>query len=274
MSKKLIIATYNIQFSQHPEEIISNLKTIVANGASILCLQEVYINEDNNIIQQLIDQLGKSWKAVCHLVKDNSILNMGNCILWNTKIVSKISSSLEILPYSKPLALHEKVFSLLVGGITSPFKRRIVLINFRMNKKNFCIANVHLDHNGGAINRLTQLAHIKKLLKKFSVSDKEILCGDFNCFDLSKNGIENEAYEKLLGSQYAEATKNIDWTGDLYDIDTSMGNIAFGKIIRLLNIHLQRKIDYIWLRNIQLVKCKKITMSGSDHKPVVAEIII
>ncbi|MFZ1721949.1 MAG: hypothetical protein WAU07_05595 [Microgenomates group bacterium] len=274
MNNTLTLATYNIQFSQHPEKILKTLKSLVDSGAAILCLQEVYVQPDRDIVKQILNTLGKSWDALCHLGKNGDVLSMGNCILWNKEKISLISHSFMNLPESKSLAFHEKIFSLLAGGIAIPFKRRIILANFIINNNKFCIANVHLDHNGGTKNRLIQLAFIKNSLEKFSISNKEILCGDFNCFDLSKNGKEDASYKEILGQDYIEATKHIDWTGDLYDIDTTMGNILFGKLIRFLNIHVKRKIDYIWLKNIALSKCDKLNVSGSDHKPIVADLVI
>lgn len=273
MKNTLTIATYNIQFSQHPKKIIENLQTIVDNGASILCLQEVYIQKNNNIVQQILNKLGKSWDAISHLGDNESVLSMGNCILWNKKKVSLIKHSFNILPESKSLALHEKMFSILAGGVSIPFKRRVILANFQLNKNNFSIANIHLDHNGGTKNRLVQLAFIKKNLKNFSISSKEIICGDFNCFDLTNNGREDQLYQEILGQDYMEATKNIDWTGDLYDIDTRFGNVLFGKLIRFLNIHIQKKVDYVWLKEINTSQCKKLDVLGSDHKPIITELI-
>jgi len=274
MNKQIKLATYNIQFSQHPEKVINNILKMVTDGVSVICLQEVVLYKEKNIIQDLLHKLGSSWKAECNLGKEENVLSMGNCILWNEDAVSAESKHLKLLPYSGKLHIHEKVFSLLTGGIISPFRRRIIFIEFSMGKTNFCITNIHLDHNGGEPNRLKQLSYVKKLIKDFSTSEKEIICGDFNCFDLLKSGKENKSYQKLLGIQYTEATKKIGWTGDLYDIDTSMGTKFFGKIVRLLNIHIQRKLDFIWLKNIKSKDCHKLDLEGSDHKPVIVSLII
>lgn len=270
----LKIATYNLELSQHQDAIIDNLVAMVRDGVGILCLQEVVIYENENIIARLQAKLGGDWEAFCHLGEKKDIAGMGNCILWNKKIISASSKHPVLLPYSQKFAIHEKVFTLLVGGLSKPLKRRSVFINFSLQGTEFCVANVHLDHNGGAKNRLKQLAYAKNQLDDIATSDKVILCGDFNCFDLLKTGYEYDSYEKLLRPDYVEATKNIDWTGDLYDVDTSKGLVAFGKTIRFLNIHVRRKIDYIWLKNIRLKECRKLDLSGSDHKPIVAEVVV
>lgn len=273
MNQQISIATYNVQFSQHPEKIIENVLHMVRSGVSILCLQEV-VNRKESVIKTLLSDLGNSWEAACYFGKENNILGMGNCIVWDTKAVSAKSKHFELLPYSQKLAIHEKAISLLASGITSPFKRRMVLINFSINGTNFCVVNIHLDHNGGTANRLKQLDHVIRSLKKNNRSEKTIICGDFNCLDLLNNGTEYSSYKKLLGHEYNEATENIDWTADLHDIDTSIGNKIFGKLIRILKIHVRKKLDFIWTRNIKLKKCEKLDVQGSDHKPVIAELSI
>ena len=117
--------------------------------------------------------------------------------------------------------------------------------------------NIHLDHSGGMSNRLKQLKHFMKLLSESRSIRREIICGDFNCFDLLKNGKEERIYQELLGSSFVDATSNIGWTADLNDIDTSMGSENFQKMIKLFKIHLRKKLDYVWLKNIKFKSCQR-----------------
>ncbi len=268
MKKQISFVTYNIQFSQHSNEVINNLLEMVASGVSMICLQEVVIYEKENIIKNLLHKLGDSWQAECHLGEEKNIFGMGNCILWNKTVLSIKSKHLFFLPYSQQLKIHEKIFSFLAGGIVSSLKRRMILIKFGIGKKSLYVANVHLDHNGGMRHRLKQLLYIKHLSKQINIPAGEIICGDFNCLDLLKTGKEQKLYKELFGSHYIEATKQIDWTADLFNIDTSLGVAVLGKIIRLLNIHVRRKIDFVWLKNIKLKNCQKLDLYGSDHMPI------
>ena len=44
--KKLVIVTYNIQFSQHPKEVKKTILKMANMGTSIFCLQEVLYRPD------------------------------------------------------------------------------------------------------------------------------------------------------------------------------------------------------------------------------------
>ena len=127
-TKKIKLATYNIQFSKHPQEIIENIVEMDHMGVSVFCLQEVVmISNEPFIIDRLLKNLGSNWKTIHHLGKEKSELGMGNCIIYNSKVLNLIKAEREILPKSKSLALHEKIFSWIVAGITSTFQRRIII---------------------------------------------------------------------------------------------------------------------------------------------------
>lgn len=274
-TKKILLATYNIQFSKHPKEITENIVEMVQTGVSIFCLQEVLkIPNKLFIVDALLKKLGRNWKAVYHLGNENSELGMGNCIIWDSNVMELIKEKKKYLPKSKSLALHEKIFSWTVAGITSTFQRRIIIGTFKFNNKVLRISNIHLDHNGGLENRKGQLEFFLKLLLKDKTADKEIICGDFNNFDLLKNGKESKMYQEVLGSYFKDISKDSGWTADLNSIDIRSEFTFIQKIIKKMDLHLRRKLDYVWVRNIEKTDCKKLIRNGSDHCPLIATLDI
>ncbi len=269
----LKIATYNIQFSVNSQQIINTLKMLAKDGVSVFCLQEVVPNFQDNIVDKILDGLGSNWQAIYHLGDDQGFLNMGNCIIWNKRKLKLTKSNKVTLPYSGNLLLHEKIFSLLAGGITKPFKRRVITGYFTYRKKSIRITNIHLDHNGGLKNRKKQLQFLIEKLNSDEAFFYDIICGDFNNLNLWKNDREILAHQEIL-TGYVEATSNILWTADLNYIDTSSGVKSLQRLIVLFDIHLKRKLDYVWTSNIRNISSETILANGSDHLPVVVQLEI
>lgn len=270
-TRKLIFVTYNIQFSQHPEKIKENILKMAKMGTSVFCLQEVVCNYDKNfIVNVLLKKLGRDWDAIYNLGKEKSELGMGNCIIWNNKVLSLERKQKEFLPNSRVLAIHEKFFSWIVGGVTTPFQRRIIIGYFKLNNTFIRISNIHLDHNGGIKNRKKQLLYLINVLNKNKSVKHEIICGDFNSFDLLKNGREVIMQKEILGNQFIDISKNSGWTADLNNIDIKNGGTFFKFLIKSMHLHIRRKLDYIWVKNIVNYSCTKLLLKGSDHNPLIA----
>lgn len=270
-TKKLILATYNIQFSLYPEEIKTNIAKMAQEGISIFCLQEVTHSPGKTfIIDILLKELGSDWDAISNLGEEQSVLGMGNCIIWNTKVLDLKKIQNEFLPKSKALSMHEKVFSWIVGGISVPFQRRAIIGYFEFNNRLIRVSNIHLDHNGGLENRKKQLSYFVDILKKDKTINNEIICGDFNSFDLLKNGKESLMHTEIIGNHFVDVSKNSGWTADLNAIDIKHGGIFFKFIIKYFHLHIKRKLDYIWTKNIISSHCEKLFLNGSDHNPLIA----
>lgn len=268
----LVIATYNLQFSLHPDEIEENVVKLVKSGVMILCFQEVVTYPGGSfIIDKIIKRLGGQWQVVCNLGSEKSIRGLGNCIIWNSKALHLQSCEKMILPFSNVLKPHEKLFSKLAGGISVPLERRIVSACFVFEETSIRVTNVHLDHNGGTKNRIRQLNFLVKALN-LNPHSHEIICGDFNNLDPLNNGKERTQYRQILGSSFTEATGQIDWTADLYNLDTSAGFKLLQQIVKLARLHVRKKLDYIWVKNISVSSCKTFQLVGSDHLPVVANL--
>ena len=271
----LTIASYNIQFSLHPESLVENINIIVKNGADIICLQEV-IKKPNEIfiIDQIVDNLGKDWHYDHHLEESLSVLGMGNCILWNSKRIKLEHISKITLPTSGSLAIHERIFSYLAGGISKPFKRRVLLGYFCMNSTKFTVANIHLDHNGGINNRKQQLSYLMQSQFKNSPKSIDVIAGDFNNFDLLKSGKEKRIYSNILGNNFIDATANIDSTADFNKMKFYFATNFLGWVVKRLDFHIKRKLDYIWVKNATILESKKLNLNGSDHLPILVKLII
>ena len=247
---------------------------MVKNGVSIVCLQEVICyKQENNIITTLLQKLGEDWKAICHLGKEQNVLGMGNCILWNTRVLNITKKQDVLLPYSKKLSLHEKAFSWLAGGTVIPFRRRAIIGYFMYKNQRLRVTNVHLDHNGGKKNRCRQLNYLINILQQESNNTSDIICGDFNNFDLLGNNNELKEYIHIL-HDYEDTTTKIDWSADLYLIDTTAGNKFLQILIKNLHIHLRKKLDFIWVKNVTFSGSEKMLLPGSDHLPVVTSLLI
>jgi endonuclease/exonuclease/phosphatase family metal-dependent hydrolase len=245
--KHLTIGTYNLQFSQHVNKIIANIAHMAEMGVTLFCLQEVVADsQESGMVQRLLKTLGSDWQAVCHLGEEHSIAGMGNCLLWNTQKLTLLKQENVLLPRAKALAFHEQLFSILAGGLMVPYQRRTIIGDFTYNNQLLRVTNLHLDHNGGLKNRQKQLLYIQNVLEKKKAADIEIICGDFNSFDLLKRGQEAMMLTKILGSSFVDISRESGWTADLYNLDTSQGFKLFKFLIKSFNLHVRRKLDYIW----------------------------
>ncbi len=243
---------------------------MVKMGTSVFCLQEVLYSPDKTfIVNVLLKELGLDWKAIYNLGREKSPLGMGNCIIWNAKIINLEKEQKEFLPRCKALAIHEKIFSWMAGGITVPFQRRVIVGYFKFNNTVVRISSVHLDHNGDLENRKKQLSYLVNILGKNKSIDHEIICGDFNSFDLLKNGKEAIMQKEILGDCFIDVSKNSGWTADLNNIDIRNGAV-FKFLIKSSHLHIRRKLDYIWVKNIVNYSCTKLLLKGSDHNPLIA----
>lgn len=268
---KLIIATYNIQFSLNLRAIKTNISKMANMDVSLFCLQEVVPDNGRpSLAEILLKELGGEWRAICSLGSESSILGMGNCILWNTRILTLQKEQQELLPKYNNIKFHEKIFSWIAGGVSTSFERRAILGYFKFNDgRSIRVTNVHLDQNGGLKNRRKQLKYLVSILQKNKL-EREIICGDFNSFDLLNKGKEAEMQKELLGKDFTDISRNIGWTADLNDVNFNKGGKLLEFLIKKMHIHIRKKIDYIWVKNLKCLECERLLLKGSDHKPLVA----
>lgn len=222
----------------------------------------------------MLNKLGSDWRAIYNLGKDESFLEMGNCIIWNNKVLDLEKEQKEFLPHSESLAIHEKIFSWIAGGITVPFQRRVIIGYFKYKNISIRVTSLHLDQNGGLINRKKQLSYLMGILNKNKSIRHEIICGDFNNFDLLKRGKEAIMQNETLGKYFVDISKDSGWTADLNKIDIKIGGVFFKLLIKNLHVHVRKKLDFIWTKNILSISCRKLYLKGSDHYPLIAHLDI
>ncbi len=274
-NKTFKISTYNIEFSQRHDKILRNIKLIVKDGVSIFCLQEVSKRSNRPfIIEEIMRKLGSNWNAIYHIGNENNELGIGNGILWNKQVMKLQSSEQFQLPMNNSIAPHEWIFAKLTGGKVIPYKRRVIIGLFKFNNSLIRISSIHLDHTGGIIQRQKQLLYFVKKLKRQQNTHHEIICGDFNSIDLLRRNKELQVFQATLGADFQDATKENGWTADLYNMDTSKAPSWSKFFIDRLNIHIRRKLDYIWVKGMHTFSSKKMELEGSDHFPLVAHLSI
>lgn len=272
MPKQLTIATYNLQFSKNQDQLIKNIIEMTKLGVNIFSFQEVLKeNQREFLIDRIVKTLGNNWQAKAHIGANNQLKDIGTAIIWNSKAVNLIKSNKILLPKSKKLAIHEKVFTWLAGGVTTTFDRRSINAIFQFGKHKFRLTNIHLDHNGGINNRKKQLQFLINFLEKENFIH-DIVCGDFNSFDLLKTGQESLMHQQIFKNNYVDASKDSGWTGDIYNTEFSKRGFLLELFIKIFKIHIRRKIDYIWVKNFKVIDCQKLIKSGSDHNPLVVKI--
>lgn len=263
------ILSYNILLSKYPEKIIKNCVDFAKDGVIIFCLQEVVrYPEKEFILDDLLEALGKDWKVIYHLGDEKSSLNSGTCIIWNSKFLTLKTSQKILLPKITKLSIREIISNRLLGFKGSPVQRRAIAGVFEYQGSEIAIASIHLDNVGGPKHRLKQLKYFFENFK--GEQPCKIFCGDFNSYDVLRTGSEAKAFKQTLGARFEDAAKNVPWTVDLANLDTPENFPYFVILIKALKIHFRRKLDYIWVNNLEIKNCKIMKVSGSDHYPLIS----
>jgi len=269
------IATYNIQFGINTQKIVQNIKKMAEDGAQIFCLEEIINTPDKEFILDIIlKKLGHNWKTIYHVGEEASRLSIGTAILWDTTILELTHEEKILLPKLKKFDLHEKLYYRIVGIPGIPLQRRVTVGNFIYKHIPIRITCVHIDNVGGPRHRIKQITYLLAKLNKKGKAQHEIISGDFNTFDLLKTGYEKKLLQKKFGKDFIDASAYVGWTSDIYNIDFQTSIKFFPWFIKAFNIHIRRRLDYIWVKNLKIITCKKITVPGSDHFPIFAKIKI
>ncbi|SRR6266568_9329555 len=271
--KEFTIATYNILFGINQPAIIKNIVQMAEDGVSLFCLQEI-INVPNEefIIDKILKRLGTNWKASYHVGREMSKLSIGTAILWNTKIFNFKRQEKILLPKLDKFDLHEKLYYKVIGVPGVPLQRKVLSCYFTVNQTDIRITCVHVDNVGGPSHRMKQIAYLLSNLNSQETPKHEIICGDFNTFDLLKSGYEKKLLQNKFGKDFIDASNNIGWTSDIRNIDFKTSIKIFQWFIKTFNVHVRRRLDYIWVKNFSVEKCKKLLISGSDHYPIIAKL--
>lgn len=274
---QLIIATYNIQFATNEEKILNNLEQLAKDGVEVICLQEIITNlQEEFIVNKILNRLGPAWQAIYHVgeAQKEAKLSIGTCILWKKNKLALKHEEKILLPKLTKFALHESLYYKIIGARGVTLQRRAITGYFIFQNKTLRISSIHVDNVGGPKHRIRQVAHFILELHKKPAPAYEIICGDFNSFDLLKTGTEKRLLQKTLGNDFVDASKNVDWTGDIYNIDFSTSIPIFPWFIKTFNVHIKRRLDYIWVKKLKVIECRKRIYSGSDHLPIISKLKI
>ena len=152
----------------------------------------------------------KNGAGKVHLGSENSRVSIGTCIIWNTRLLQLHHKEKILLPPIKKLELHEYIFDKLIGGLVIPLQRRVITCYFTYQGVPLRVTSVHADNIGGLTHRIKQIVFLKSRLDREKVK-YEIVCGDFNTFDLLKTGKEKKALQKIFGEEFLDASEKIDW---------------------------------------------------------------
>src|SRR5215469_11935490 len=116
-TKKLRVATYNIQFGINTEEVITSIEKLALDGAHIICIQEIINNLPQElIVHAVLKHLGKNWQASYHMGTENSQQSIGTAIFWDKKTLKLTEEGKILLPRIKKFDLHEKFFYWVIGA--------------------------------------------------------------------------------------------------------------------------------------------------------------
>ena len=134
------------------------------------------------------------------------------------------------------------------------------LFENRDSNKKIWVFNTHFDHIGVLARKKSVELIIDKINELNELNFSVILTGDFNLGD------QNKSITKLQ-NEFIDSKKDI-----------SKSNEFYGTYNGFNNIKSEKRIDYIFFRNLTLINSKHVYLKtkannwGSDHHPVVASL--
>lgn len=271
MNSALSVATYNIEYSRRPQLLIKTIVQMIQNGVNVFCFQEILrLPENEFIVDVLLKELGKNWKLEYFVGDEGNYQDVGVGILWNESILKLQKIEKINLPKMKKYFLLDRLVLRSVGFIDTPLQNRAIVGTFTLNGHSLRIISLRLDTAGGTKNRIKQVQYLLDFIKDRPKVEYEIICGDFNTIDPFKTGEEAKTMRSLFDIySFTDATKDIIWSADIYNSDFGEKPGLVKKVIKYLNVHVRRKLDYIWSKNLQVINSQKIDSKASDHHPII-----
>jgi len=252
------VFTYNTLFNRAVEEI---KPLILEHQPDVLCLQEVKTDEAN---LKMIEKFGLKLADF-----SNSFIKFGQVFgvatFYNPKKLRHVRST-ALHSGSNLTEILFQIFQALLGYNKPKTFLKSDFVE-KTSKKDFSICNIHLYVVGS---NALRLKHIKEVIQGIETKEKTplILAGDFNYFPYLRRRLEN--LMKTHG--FKEATKNIfqtiKFTRDGIFENFNLFQRVSIKIAKKLLQNL--KIDYIFYRNLKLVKTERIEVRFSDHFPIIS----
>ncbi len=257
---KFSILTYNVLFNKAFLKLEGLLNLYQPD---IVCLQEVDTNEAN--LSKLESLKYKLADYSNSFIKFDTIY--GVATYFNSQRFDFHASDAFFLPRS----LYESA-SKLINIFKGENKPRTVLrvdLLDKSSKKQLLIFNVHLSAyaSNGA-----RLKNLKQALEPPSVKTGKptIIAGDFNYYPYGRKRFE----EFMLEYDLKEATINIPYTMKY----SSVRKLGRSNLLQKLSMRLHEllfdvnnvKFDYIFYKNLKIIKTDRIDNNQSDHYPILS----
>ncbi len=273
--QSLGLVTYNVENGVQTKKILSTVKFFRSHGVDIFCFQETRKIPNRPFIgENILEELGSSWKEICFLDDESPLNGLGLSIFWNTHRLMLKNSQNILLPRLHPSNIVEKIFCKLFVPNATPPQRGALIASFSYFGKVFQVANVHLDLLGGMKHRTLQLTH---LISSFHQAKRQIICGDLNTIGFKRNnGIRSGILQKIFGSEFYEAFPTIQFTQKIgLQNDPTYPLISIiDQFFILTGVQFSQKLDQVWLKEIKLNKAEMKQFSGSDHFPLMISFML
>lgn len=266
MPTKLTLVSYNIQDGIHEDLIVNNIHKMVAEGADIFCLQETRIIKSSFIIDRLKAELGNEWQVESFLGMDNPRTEIGLTLLWKSTNLHLQELEKVLLPKLNYVSLYERC----IACVLKPVQRGAMIATFIVNGGLVRITNLHLDFKGGTSRRMSQVEYLALHLSKKSAVLHEIIAGDFNTTGgKASSKYQQNQIERLLGEDFTDAFPDLKWTFDGASVDSGRIFSGLHTLLVRFGARLYRRLDYVFLKNVDVIEAKMEKLKGSDHYPLI-----
>lgn len=220
---------------------------VIEKGTDVICLQEADILFEEPLNKFLMEFPDWSVKYI-HESRGANL-----AILWNTKKLKFKNMETMLLPKPKD----------------SCCQRVAQLTVFNDHGKEVRISNVHLSWEGGISHRFKQLHYLKDELNKNKI-DHEVICGDFNTFAPAfLRNIQKRKAQEILGEEWKNAFPDLVWSCDVSHSYPPDNFHIISTLFKKLGFRLRSCLDYVFVKNIRVVKGEMLDLSGSDHRPII-----
>jgi endonuclease/exonuclease/phosphatase family metal-dependent hydrolase len=274
--KTFKVATYNILHSFNPGQISKNIKLLAEDGVILFALQEVVQEKGKEFMGDVIlTNLGGKFAAAFALTHIINNLYLGTAIIYKKKQLELISY--QEIPMRKKYKLSFKdnlISKFIMGGEGIVYPRIFINSKLKMGRKTIHFSSVHPEFFGNIDYRIREISEF--MTKRFTPkkNEIEIICGDFNNIDLLNTKKEFRKIKEVLGEGFSDATASIPYSVDIFNVSEDYAAPHFKLFKKIFPFHLYKKIDYIWVKNVNVLSSKYYSLKGSDHFPLVAELSI
>ncbi|MEK6888550.1 MAG: endonuclease/exonuclease/phosphatase family protein [Nanoarchaeota archaeon] len=244
------LATYNILHGHYKENIIENIGRLIDRGADTICLQEADLPFEKHL-NELLASLPNWDIRYSHTGKAGNLAT-----LWNTSKLKFRNLELILLPKAEG----------------KEYQRATQVTLFNYNGKSLRVSNAHLAWEGGLSHRFKQLTYLKEFLEQ-NPSDYEVICGDFNTFAPAfLRNIQKNKLVKVLGKDWTNVFPNLAWSCDVSHSYPKDRFHSISTTLKRMGIRLRSCLDYVFVKNLEVVGGEMLDLPGSDHRPLFAKL--